>query len=170
MLECEKSLAGAWITIKDTKLNTSITIRSRLLLGLFYLGTVLSCSKTTMIRNPYISDVAFDYQVNLNLPQFDDLRFVGGSAYVYQAGLKGVLIFNLNGRDFLAWEATCPNHIPRVCSRLQIDGVLATCSCESFQYSLANGQLLNPDNSGNTPYPMINYRVELFDSYLYLSN
>jgi len=170
MLEIEKSHAGAGISIKDTKLNSSIKIGKVLMLGLLYLGFGISCSKTSISRNPYISNVRFDYQVNLNLPQYDDLRFVGGSAYVYQAGLKGILIFNLNGRNFLAWEATCPNHIPRECSRLEINGVLAECSCEGYQYSLANGQLLNPDNDGNNPYPMINYRVEVFDSFLYLSN
>ena len=98
------------------------------------------------------------------------MRFIGGSAYVYQAGLKGVLLFNLNGRNFLAWEATCPNHTPRSCSLLQINGVLAQCSCEDYQYSLANGQLLNGGENASTTYPMINYQVEVFDSFLTISN
>ncbi|MGC6422198.1 MAG: Rieske (2Fe-2S) protein [Flavobacteriaceae bacterium] len=151
-------------------MNNFTIIITRLLLAVGVLTTLQNCNKTSITRNPYISNVGFDYQVNLNLPQYDDLRFVGGSAYVYQAGLKGVLIFNLNGRNFLAWEATCPNHIPRECSLLQLRGTLAECSCEGFQYSLANGQLLNPSNDGSTPYPLINYRAEVFDSFLYLSN
>lgn len=140
------------------------------ILGLLMLSMVTTCTKNTIVRNPYISDVAVNYQLNLNLPQYDDLRFVGGSAYVYQAGLNGVLLFNLNGRNFLAWEATCPNHTPRTCSLLELNGVLAQCSCEDFQYSLANGQLLNGGENATTSYPMINYQVEVFDSFLTITN
>ena len=140
------------------------------ILGLLMLSMVTTCTKNTIVRNPYISDVAVNYQLNLNLPQYDDLRFVGGSAYVYQAGLNGVLLFNLNGRNFLAWEATCPNHTPRTCSLLELTGVLAQCSCEDYQYSLANGQLLNGRENATTSYPMINYQVEVFDSFLTITN
>ena len=158
-------------SLNQNRLDSKIVVVCKAL-GLLWgmLMLLSSCSKTPITRNPYISNVRFEYQVNLNLPQFDELRYVGGSAYVYQAGLKGVLLFNLNGRTFLAWEASCPNHIPRDCSQLQRNGVLAVCSCEGHQYSLANGQLLNGTSDMAAPYPMINYRVDVFDSFLTISN
>lgn len=135
-----------------------------------WLISAISCSKNNIIRNPYVSDVPINYQVNLNLPQYDALRFVGGSAFIYQVGLKGVLLYNLNGQTFLAWEATCPNHIPRECSKLQLDVPLARCGCENFEYNLVNGQLLNGDENTNTAYPLINYQVEVFNSFLTIRN
>ena len=155
---------------KYKKLNLSAKKRLGLLLLSLIVLSSTSCSKTPIIRNPYISDVPINYQVNLNLPQYDQLRFVGGSAYIYQAGLKGVLLYNLNGRTFLAWEATCPNHTPRSCSLLELNASLAQCSCENFKYSLANGQLLNADENANTSYPLINYQVEVYDSFLTIQN
>ena len=61
----------------------------------------------------------------------------------------------------LAWEATCPNHLPESCSKLSISGVLAECSCENFQYSLATGQLLNPNEKLNPPeiYYFIKFKI-----------
>ena len=52
----------------------------------------------------------FNLEINLNLPQFDQLRYAGGSMKINQGGLNGVLVFNINGENFVAWEATCPNH------------------------------------------------------------
>jgi nitrite reductase/ring-hydroxylating ferredoxin subunit len=128
------------------------------------------CTKERLNRNPYLSDLTFRYEINLNLPQYDNLRYAGGSLLIPQIGLKGVLVFNLNGTQFLAWEATCPNHTPKSCSALSITGVLANCSCEDYQYSLATGQLLNPDSQTNTSYPMLNYQVQKSSNLLLISN
>ncbi|MEC8636665.1 MAG: hypothetical protein VXX99_04595, partial [Bacteroidota bacterium] len=103
-----------------------------------------SCRKVNIDRNPYLSYVNFNFSLNLNLPAYDNLRYAGGGLDISQGGINGLLVFNLNGNDFLAWEATCPNHPIRDCSDLSITGVLAECACEGFEYSLATGQLLNP--------------------------
>lgn len=150
-------------------MNLSAKKRRGLLLSLIVMG-LTSCSKTPIVRNPYLSDVPINYQVNLNLPQYDALRFVGGSAYISQAGLKGVLLYNLNGGTFLAWEASCPNHAPQSCSLLTLNSSLAECRCENYQYSLANGQLLNADENTSSSYPMLNYQVEAYDSFLTIRN
>ena len=105
---------------------------------------VFSCSKNEITRNPNLTSVKFNVSVNLNLPSNDNLRFTGGSSLYPSGGINGVLIFNLNG-TYLAWEASCPNHPIKNCSKLSLKGVLAECECEGYQYSLAVGQLLNSD-------------------------
>ena len=136
---------------------------------LVLLITVFSCSKNEIVRNPNFSTVKFNIAVNLNLPSNDNLRFTGGSTRLAQGGINGILLFNLNGTYF-AWEASCPNHPIRSCSRLDIKGVLAECGCEGYQYSLAIGQLLNPEESTKNPYPMLPYRVNQSGNTLYISN
>ena len=130
----------------------------------------LSCGKRELQRNPYLADVRFQREINLSLPLYNELNFVGGSYLIENIGVNGVLIFNLNGSSFLAWEATCPNHLPETCSKLAIKGVLVNCSCEDFQYSLATGQLLNPSENPNPPQGLLFYQIQNYNGILKVSN
>lgn len=130
----------------------------------------MGCGKTPLQRNPYLVDIRFQREINLSLPSYNSLTFVGGSVLIPDAGINGVILFNLNGSTFLAWEATCPNHLPRTCSNLKITGVLAECSCESYQYSLATGQLLNPSEDLNPPQGLLFYQVQNLNGTLRVNN
>ena len=131
---------------------------------------VVSCGKTPLERNPFLVDVRFQREFNLSLPLYSSLNYVGGSLLVDGVGINGVILFNLNGYSFLAWEATCPNHVPESCSKLAIEGVLAVCSCEEFQYSLATGQLLNPAKDLSPPQGLLFYQVQNYNGVLSVSN
>ena len=131
---------------------------------------IKSCGKETLERNPYLVDVRFQREINLSLPLYNELNFVGGSILIPDLGLNGVIVFNLNGSNYLAWEATCPNHFHENCSALSINGVLAKCGCEDFQYSLATGQLLNPSEDLKPPQGLLFYQVRNFNSTLIISN
>lgn len=129
-----------------------------------------SCGKKELQRNPYLVDVRFQREINLSLPLYNQLNFVGGSFLIEDVGINGVLVFNLNGTSYLAWEATCPNHLPEACSKLSIEGVLVNCSCEEFQYSLATGQLLNTSENLNPPQGLLFYQVQNYNGILRVSN
>lgn len=129
---------------------------------------LLSCSTQGIETNPYLPPAPFNYQLNLRLPANNALNFAGGSRFINGIGINGVMVFNLNGNSFLAWEATCPNHTVQSCSSLKIDGVLAVCSCEDYQYSLATGQLLNATTK--TPYSLLFYRIDKMGDALLISN
>ena len=122
---------------------------------------LVGCSRENLERNPYLPKLQFSIPINLNLPEYNALLFAGGSHFLPQYGHKGILIFNLNGNSYTAWEASCPNHLPNDCSRTQVVGVLAECTCEGYQYSLATGQLLNPDAALSSPYSMVFYNTVL---------
>ena len=128
-----------------------------------------SCSKSEISRNPNLTSVKFNVSVNLNLPGNDNLRFTGGSSLFPLGGINGVLIFNLNG-TYLAWEASCPNHPVKECSKLSLKGVLAECECEGYQYSLGVGQLLNPNENTTRNFPLMPYRINQSGNTLYISN
>ena len=138
--------------------------------AILFLLLILGCSKDPIQRNPYLADIRFQRDLNLSLPLYNQLNFVGGSIFIPDIGIKGVIVFNLSGSTFLAWEATCPNHLPKSCSKLFISGVLAECSCENFQYSLATGQLLNPSEKLNPPRDLLFYQIQNFNGILRISN
>ena len=130
----------------------------------------ITCSKDSLNRNPFLNELDFEFSINLNLPLYNDLKFTGGSVMINEFGHQGIILYNLNNNNYLAWEASCPNHKPNSCSKTKILGSLTKCGCENYQYSLATGQLLNPSSNDNNQYPMINYGVRISGNNLVIYN
>ena len=88
----------------------------------------------------YLLDIEVAHEINLNLPQYNDLNFISNSVYIPNIGNGGVIITN-SGTGFLAWDAADPNHTYSQCSILSIEGLEASCNCpDENQYSLITGQ------------------------------
>ena len=87
-------------------------------------------------------DTKVAYELNMNLPQYNDLNFISNSVYIPNIGNGGVIVTN-SGTGFLAWDAADPNHNFSQCSILSIEGLEASCSCpDENKYSLITGQSL----------------------------
>jgi len=97
----------------------------------------------------------FEFELNLDLPLYDNLRFAGGTLSLSQLGLRGVHLYNLDGTQILAWEASCPNQRPSDCSETIVSGIEAVCNCDDSIYSLVNGQPL----SDGVEYGLVNYGI-----------
>ncbi len=147
-------------------------LMKRMLAVLFILSLCIACSSDDNgQRNPFLNELSFQYQANLSLPQFDDIRFPGGSVYVAEAGIRGIIIFNLNDTTFLAWEASCPNQTPNACSTMEASGGLATCPCDGYQYSLGTGGAIpDPETGEAGQYPLLNYSARLSGNSVVVSN
>ncbi|PIF01157.1 MAG: hypothetical protein CR994_03495 [Maribacter sp.] len=98
--------------------------------------------------------------MNLNLPLYSPLTNTGNSVYVgvEGVGIAGIFVINKGFNDFVALEASCPNHAPNDCSTMVLNGQTATCSCDDYEYSLFTGQMLNRPNDGKRYYDMLIYR------------
>ena len=123
-----------------------------------------------MIRNPFLTELDFEFSININLPLYNNLKFTGGSVLINNFGHKGIILYNLNNNNYLAWEASCPNHKPNSCSKTEISGSLTVCGCENYQYSLVTGQLINPSPNDTNQYAMINYGVRVSGNNLVIYN
>ena len=108
---------------------------------LFFLGLIISCEKNIDdSRCNFLLDLDIYYEVNLNLPQYNELNFISNSVYIPNVGNGGIIIVN-SGTGYLAWDAADPNHTNLPCSVLTISGLEATSSCaEQNTYSLITGQ------------------------------
>lgn len=137
---------------------------------IFLLILLINCTKDELKRNPYLNEISFRHILNLNLPEYNNLNYAGGSQLIPSRGINGLLLFNLNGNDFFAWEATCSNHKVEQCSSLKINGLLALCSCDNYKYSLATGQLIEGPEGNTSQYPLLNYRVEKQNNIIVISN
>ena len=117
---------------------------------------IFGCQGDIVEQNPYLNNLpTFEFELNLDLPLYDNLRFAGGTLTLSQLGLKGVHLYNLDGSQILAWEASCPNQRPNDCSKTIVNGIEAVCSCDDSIYSLVTGQPL----SKGVEYGLVNYGV-----------
>lgn len=138
-----------------------------LIFSIFCLIFTACTSDDNYRNNPYLVDLNFVFTINLDLPQYNELNFAVNSVTTTNYGIKGVVIFNLNGSQFFAYELTDPNHPPSTCSTLKVEGTEAVCGCEDGnRYSIITGELLE----GEGEYPLKPYQVVRQGNILEISN
>jgi len=133
---------------------------------------ILSCKGDDDVNNPFLPNVSVNFQINLNLPQFNNLKFPGG-IFVDRTrgrGIKGVIIYNQDDRQFFAYELSDPNLNPSLeCSTLTVEGARASSNCESGEniYAITSfGQQIK----GNGGFPLLPYRIEKNGNILIITN
>jgi len=131
----------------------------------FILFLIFSCKKQPKYNNPYLTDVSFSIEINMDLPEYQSLKFANNSVLVYNVGIKGVIVFN-TGSGYVAYEASDPNHYPNDCSQMQPNQFTCKCDCEENQYSLYTGQL----TEGAGEYAMKAYHISRSGNKLRISN
>ena len=132
----------------------------------------MACSsENNSIQNPYLPNYEFDTGnlINTNLPQYSQLKFANNSIVLNSPyGINGVVLFYAGGTNYNAFEITDPNHQISACSKLSIEGIVATCNCDDGNsYDILNGG----KREGTTgSYPLIRYRVEVSGSIIRIFN
>ncbi len=130
-----------------------------------------SCSSKDNIKeNPYIPNYSFNTGnlINTNLPEYSQLKFSGNYVILNSYGLKGVVLYYVGGNQYSAFELTDPNHIPNSCSKLNVEGVIATCGCDDGNsYDILSGSMRQGTTGGYTLKP---YRVEVAGNIIRVSN
>lgn len=132
---------------------------------------ILSCSKNDekQVRNPYLTEPVVNLNLNLNLPEYNPLKFPGNAVIVSQ-GIKGIVVVCVSESQYFAYELSDPNHVPSNCSRMELDGFIATCPCpdDENEYNIMNfgRHTTDPD----TKYSMQSYRAERSGNTVSVSN
>lgn len=129
--------------------------------GLVLLFLLVSCSNDGTNRNPYLQEIGFRFEMNLNLPLYSPLTNTGSAVYVNTnvEGSRGIFVINTGFDNFMAWEASCPNHVPNTCSTMVLNGQTVTCSCEDYEYNLFTGQMLNRPDDGKRYHDLLFYKA-----------
>lgn len=131
---------------------------------------VISCSKSDdkQDRNPFLTNPAVSMSLNLNLPEYSTLKFPGNYVITGQ-GIKGIVVYCVSENQYLAFDLTDPNHAQSNCSRMEIDGVVASCPCtnDTNEYFIVSGQ--HTTDPGGM-YPMQQYSAQLSGNSIVVSN
>lgn len=122
---------------------------------------LLSCDKNPTNRNPYLQELGFRFDLNLNLPLYSPLTNPGTTVFIgnAQVGTRGAFVSNAGIDIFRVFEASCPNHAPNDCSTMTLNSTSVTCSCDDYEYSTITGQMLNRPEDGKRYYDMLEYRA-----------
>ena len=120
-------------------------------------------------NNPNLSDPFIDISLDLNLPEYNPLNFPGETVIVNGQGIRGVVVFNLNNTTYLAFDLADPNHPPTNCSRMQLEGIIATCPCTDDNNSYNLG-LFGQHESEPNKFGMQQYRAERIGDRVIISN
>ena len=139
-------------------------------LRLLLITLLLSCGgedDTRLINNPYLNPVPVSLNLNLNLPQYNPLKYPGNFVVLNNQGIGGVVIYNVNNSLYTAFDLSDPNHSPNNCSTMTLQGVVATCQCaDNNSYDLVTGG----HQSESQAYPMLPYRAQRNGDVLVITN
>ncbi|GEQ84603.1 hypothetical protein ULMS_01110 [Patiriisocius marinistellae] len=130
----------------------------KILLTIMAIATLFACKSDDEINqnNPNYPNAFVQLSLNLNLPEYNNLRFPGGSFITTTQGTKGVVVYNVNNDLYTAFELTDPNHPPSTCSRMTLNGIITSCSCgDGNTYDVVTGSHQTDENL----FPMTQYRI-----------
>jgi len=133
---------------------------------------ILSCDSDPTNRNPFLQEIGFRIDLNLNLPLYSPLTTIGNAVFVDSegAGIRGIFVINAGINTFRAFEASCPNVAPSSCSTLTFEGQTAICPCNENEFSLFTGQLLNTPEDDTRFFNLLEYQARLSGNTLIISN
>ncbi|MFH4963533.1 hypothetical protein V8G69_00895 [Gaetbulibacter sp. M235] len=133
---------------------------------------LVGCSTNSdLVKNPYLPNYGFDTGnlINTNLPQFSQLKFPGNFVILDSPyGVNGLVLYYAGGTNYNAFEISDPNHPLSTCSKLSVEGIIATCDCnDGNSYEILNG-IKREGTTGD--YPLIRYKVEAIGSIIRVYN
>lgn len=129
------------------------------LLGFIISVFLVGCSTddNNRVNNPNLPDLNFRLQLNLDLPEYNNLQYPGNSYSTYSNGIKGIVVYNINNSQYTAFELSDPNHPPNNCSAMQVTSITAKCQCDDGnEYNIVTGEL----TAGEGQYTLKPYRIE----------
>ena len=123
----------------------------------------INCSDTTNLTN-CLRSPNLSITTDLNNPSLINAQTPGGFAEL-PGGIKGILLFNTNGTDFVAFDKLCPKN--ECAAAMTFENRVLTCSCHESSYSVDFGGA--PQTNG-FECPAIEYRVTKNGSRIRISN
>lgn len=130
---------------------------------LLVFGLLINCSDTTNLTN-CIRSFNISLNTDLNNPILINAQTPGGFGEL-PGGNKGVLLFNKNGTDFVAFDRLCPSNDCN--TAMTYENRLLRCICDDSSYSLDFGGA--PQTEG-FECPAIEYKVTRNGSSIQISN
>jgi len=123
-----------------------------------------SCEGNILPAN-CLREFPVNINTDLNNPQLNNAQTPGGFADL-SGGSKGILLLNINGSKFVAFDKLCPQNDCNAPMTFE-NGLVLKCSCDASEYSVNFGGA--PQTEG-FECPAIEYKVSKNGSAIRISN
>jgi hypothetical protein len=124
----------------------------------------LSCEQNNLPAN-CLRQFPVNINTDLNNPQLNNVQTPGGFADLI-GGSKGILLLNINGSQFVAFDKLCPQNDCDTPMTFE-NGLVLKCVCDASEYSVNFGGA--PQTEG-FECPAIEYKVSKNGSAIRISN
>ena len=133
---------------------------------IFFVCTLVffSCEGNILPAN-CLREFPVNINTDLNNPQLNNAQTPGGFADL-SGGSKGILLLNINGSQFVAFDKLCPQNDCDAPMTFE-NGLVWKCSCDASEYSVNFGGA--PQTEG-FECPAIEYKVSKNGSAIRISN
>ena len=117
--------------------------------------SLLSCTENTPLAN-CLKTLPLNITTDLNNPQLINALVPGGFVEL-SGGSKGILLMNINGSEFVAYDRLCPASDCATPMTFK-NGFILRCECDNSEYGVGKGIGGAPQTNGFL-CPAIEYRV-----------
>lgn len=126
----------------------------------------LNCANKEDTNN-CIQSLPLNYTTDLNNPQLLNALVPGGFVE-FVGGSKGILLININGNEFIAYDKQCP--VGDCSSPMTFEkGIVLKCPCDNSEYGIGKGIGGVPQTEGFV-CPAIEYKVIKTTTVLRITN
>lgn len=131
-------------------------------------GLVLLSCEPQLVDAPIPIASFTEFQINLFLPEYSNLRLDGGQKAINSIGVRGVIVYRINATVYRAYERNCSFQPNDACATVDIHAsnlyMVDTCCGSTFNFE--NGQ----PTGGPAWRPLRQYRTELNGSLLTITD
>ncbi len=106
------------------------------LVSLLFLLYFSSCDSDT-VDTSFLPNVPVNVQINLNLPEYQNLLIGGGFSYA-NGGIRGLIIYN-SGLGYVAFDRACPHITLQTCSTMDVESIFMVCPCDNERFQINDG-------------------------------
>lgn len=125
---------------------------------LFVFLLFLSCESDD--QNNLLPYIPVNETIILTNPEFINLQVPGGWGYA-NGGIKGIVIYNVNGNTFKAYERSCPHLTPSACTKMTVEqSFKMRCPCDQSEFSIIDGSPITK----NINYRTREYKVGMINT------
>ncbi len=111
-------------------------------------GSLFSLKSCKNEENNNIPLVQVDFVININDPEYLNLKTVGGSVEV-SGGSRGILLYRISTDEIKAYDRHCTFQPSNTCAIVSADlnGITATDACCGSSFLLSSGNVSQPPAS-----------------------
>lgn len=108
--------------------------------SMVFLAAIAGCQPD--LQDDVIPWQPFDViNVNLNLPEYINLKMDGGYVYLNDGGVRGLILYRQNPSNYIAYERNCSFQPNTACATVEVhvSTLYIFCPCCSSNFDFASG-------------------------------